>query len=77
MLTIDFTEFADLIVVVVVWYKARLAWTAVLAQVNWGAFDSVIVSSSLIDGASLISNFISVHELEGTEAESSIAAIIC
>lgn len=76
MLSSDLTELTDFVEVVVVWNKARLAWVAVLAQVNGSAFYSVGVSSGLVDGASLISDLISVHEVKGTETKATITAVI-
>ena len=49
---------------------------AVLADIDWSAFNTVIVASGLIDGASLISDLRLVHELIGRDSLTTVAPII-
>jgi len=76
LLTVDSAELIDLIGVVFIWYEAVLEGLAVFAYVNWGAFDTVVVTSGLIDRACLISDLILMHELEGGDGFTTMATII-
>lgn len=49
---------------------------ASLANVDRGAIDAVVVTASLVDGAGLIGDVVGVHELEGREGLTAVAAVI-
>jgi len=59
-----------------VWNEACFTWAAVSANFHGGAILSVVVSTGLVNGASLISDFVFVHPFEGVVGISSVAAII-
>jgi hypothetical protein len=56
--------------------EAGLSRHAVLALDDFRALSTVIVSSGSVDGASLISDLVGVHPLEGIVGLSSVASII-
>ena len=67
----------DLVDSVLVWDVARLARVAVAAApVHGGADFTVVVSSGSVDGASLVSDLVLSHPLEGVEGVSTVAAAI-
>ena len=49
---------------------------AVLAHVDWGTDNSIVEASCLVDGTSLISDVVCVHELEGAECLSTMATSV-
>ncbi len=49
---------------------------AVLAHVDWGTDDSIVEASCLVDGTSLISDVVLVHELEGAECLTTMATLV-
>jgi len=49
---------------------------AILAHVDRSAIDTVIVTASLVNRASLIGNLVFAHEIESTESEPTMATII-
>jgi hypothetical protein len=63
---LDLSKFGNLVNIVSVWDETGLLRIAVLANVNGSAFDSIVVTSSLIDRAGLVCDLIFVHEVEGT-----------
>jgi len=73
---LDLSKFTNLVDIVSIWDETGLLRIAVLANVNGSAFDSIVVTSSLIDRAGLICDLISVHEVKGTKGVSSMASII-
>jgi hypothetical protein len=72
----NFTEFFDSINVIGVWYEAWIVRVAVLANSDVRALNSIVMSSGSVDGASLISHFISVHVGECGNSISTVATKI-
>lgn len=72
----DSTKLIYLVGIVFIWYEAVLEWFTVFADIDRCALDTIIVSSSLIDGAGLIGNFVVVHELEGRKSIPTVAPIV-
>jgi hypothetical protein len=66
----------DLVSVVLIRDKASLSGHAVLALEHGAAFNTVIVTTSSIDGAGFIGNVVVVHPLEGVVSLTTVAAII-
>ena len=59
--TINYAEISNLVHVIGVWNEAGFVRVAVFALGNRSAFNTVIVTSGLVDRASLVSNFILMH----------------
>jgi hypothetical protein len=59
-----------------VWNEARSTRVAVLALSDGGAFVSIIVTSSCIDGAGFVSDGVVVHILIGRYGFTSVTSII-
>jgi hypothetical protein len=59
-----------------IWNETVLGWLAIFANVDWSTLDTVIVTSGLINGAGLISDFIVVHEIIGRDSFTTMATII-
>jgi len=76
LLTGDFTVLISVIDLVVILIEASLRWVAVLAHDLLGALGTVVVTSGSVDGASLISNLVVVHPLEGVVGLTTVAAIV-
>jgi hypothetical protein len=49
---------------------------AVFTEINGSTCDTICVSSSLIDATGLISDFVSMHEVEGAVSFSTIAPVV-
>jgi hypothetical protein len=76
LLSLEVSELINVVNLVFIRDKAWLKWITVSAKGDWGALNSVVVSSSLIDRASFIGDFVVVHPLESTKWLSSMATII-
>ena len=72
----NFAEFLDFVGVVFIWNKAVWAWLTVLANINGSTFNTIVMTSSLIDRTGLISNFIFVHKFERRDSFTTVATII-
>lgn len=67
LLTRNISKFINVVYSILWWDNASLAWAAVSADFHSRAFLSIIVSKSLINRASLISNFVSLHPTESSQ----------
>lgn len=77
ILTCNRAELVDLEDTVLSRYVAFAATrVASLANVDGSAIDAVVVTASLIDGAGLISDVVVVHEFEGRQGLTTVAAVI-
>jgi hypothetical protein len=56
--------------------ETRFVWLAILAHVNGSTLDAIVMTTSLINGAGLISHISTMHELEGTQSVATVAAIV-
>lgn len=65
LLTLDGSELVDSVLVVGVRDEARLVGVAVSALLNGGALDSVVVASSSVKRAGLVSNVVLLDIVEG------------
>jgi hypothetical protein len=70
------TVFSNTVGVIFIWYETGFMRLAVFADVDGRALFAVIMASSSIDRASLISNVLFVDEFECIECSSSVATII-
>lgn len=75
-LTLDLAVLVGVVDLVVVLVPASVGWRAVLAHDLLGALGTVIVTSGSVDGASLISDLVGVHPLEGVVSLTTVATII-
>jgi hypothetical protein len=75
-LTRDLAELGNLVSVVLIGNEASLSGHAVLALEHGAALNTVIVSTSSVDGASFVGNVVVVHPLEGVVSLTTVAAII-
>jgi hypothetical protein len=74
LLALHLPELVDSIHVVLVRDKAVSVRVAIFADVDGGTFDAVVVSASLVNGACLISDIVSMDEIEGTVGLTTVAA---
>jgi len=75
-LAADLTILLGIVDLVVVLVPATLGWGAVFALDLLGALSAIIVSTSSVDGASLIGDLVLVHPLEGVISLTTVATII-
>lgn len=76
LLALDFTKLVNAIDEVLVGNEAVLVRVAVFADVDWGALNTVIVTTGLVNRASFIGDVVVVHELEGREGETTMATVV-
>jgi hypothetical protein len=76
LLTGNLSVLIDTINLVGVWDKAWLIWHAILANGHGRASLTIIVTSSAIDGAGLISDLVLVHPIESIICLTTMATII-
>jgi hypothetical protein len=72
----EITELINTVDVVLVRYKAISVGMAILALVNRGTFNAIVMATSLIYGARLVCNLIFTHEIESTKGETTVTAVI-
>jgi len=70
------SELVNAVDQVLIWDETWLFWVAVFALDNAGAFNSVVVASGLVDGASLIGDIVGVHVLVSVHWLTTVATII-
>jgi hypothetical protein len=76
LLTGDVTEFINSVDEILVWDEACLTWVAVTADVHGRANLTVVETTSAVDGASLISDFVLGHPLEGVVSLTTVASLV-
>ena len=77
LLTGDRSELIDLVHTVLVRNEAwATTWLAILANVDRSAFDAVVVTASLVNGAGLIGDIVLVHVLKGRDGFTTVAAVV-
>jgi hypothetical protein len=76
LLTGDVTELINSVDEILVGDEASLTWVAVTADVHGGANLSVVETTSAVDGASLISDFVLGHPLEGVVSLTTVASLV-
>jgi len=76
LLSLDVSVLIGVVVLVVVLGPASLAWAAVVALELLRALLTVVVASGSVDGASLISDLVLGHPLEGVVSITTVASII-
>jgi hypothetical protein len=76
LLTGDVTELINSVDEILVGDEACLTWVAVTADVHGGANLSVVETTSAVDGASLISDFVLGHPLEGVVSLTTVASLV-
>ena len=72
----DVAELVNTVDVVLVWNNASFSWNAVSAFVHCGANLTVVKTSSSVDGAGLVSNFVVSHPFESVVCLTTVAAKI-
>ena len=76
LLTGDMTELINSVDEILVWDEACLTWVAVTADVHRRANLSIVETTSAVDGASLISNFVLRHPLESVVGLTTVASLV-
>jgi hypothetical protein len=76
LLTTDFAVLVSVVDLVVVLVPATLAWGAVLTQDLLRAFGTIIVTTSSVNGTSLIRGLVLVHPLKCVVCLTTMATII-
>jgi len=70
------SELVNSVDFVLVWDEAWLVWVAVSADGDVGTLHTVVVSSSGVDGTSLIGDIVVVHPLVGVDWFTTMATIV-
>jgi hypothetical protein len=74
--SLNFTILFDLVVQILVWDETGCTWVAVTANFHGGAFLTIVVATSLVDGASSVGDFVGVHPGEGVIGLTTVATLI-
>ena len=77
VLTVDKVVFIDTVDAVLVRNKASFSWVAVTAYLHCTALLAIVVATRPVNRASLISDLVVSHPLEGIQMPSTVTAIIC
>jgi hypothetical protein len=74
--TLDFTELVNSIDKVLIWDEASLTWVTVTADFHGRALHSVVVTTSSVNRAGSVGNFVLGHPCEGVVGLTTVASLI-